>query len=123
MFFLANRLLFMAPKSDLDRPDGRQRQQTLDARRLRQMGLFEMKAVRFQGGEQGFNGPAHGVFRHRLMGVGVAGDEQPLAVLQALGAEIDRVPPQPAGLAQDAGLSHAQILEFLHEGVGSAGCG
>ncbi|MBK5964610.1 hypothetical protein CCR95_11100 [Thiocystis minor] len=110
---MGNRLLFMAPETDLNRPHGgdrQQREQPLNARGLSQMGVFEMKSMGFQGSEQRFNGPAHGVFRQRLVGIGVARDEQPLAILQALSAEIERVPPQPAGLAQHPSLLHAQIL-------------
>jgi len=120
---LTNRLLVVSPESDLDRPDSRpcqQRPQALDTRRLGQVGLFEMKPMRFQGREQGFNTPAQGLFCHRRVGVTVAGNEQPVAVLQALGAEKDPMAPQPAWLTQHPTLSEPQILEFLHKGRGPA---
>ena len=113
----------MPPEADLHRPDGgerQQRQQALAAFRLGERGVFEMKPECFQGGEPGFRGPALGVFRHRVAREGVTGEEQPLAILQALGTEKDRLAPESARLAQHPRLPDAQILDLAQQRVTSA---
>lgn len=109
----------MGPETGMERPDagqGEQPQQALETLGLGEVGLFEVEAVGLQGGKQGLDGPALGILAQRLWGIAVAGDQQPLAVVQALGTQEQRLPPEPTHPAQHALLADGQVAERAQEG-------
>ncbi len=80
------------------------------------MNLFEVEAVGLQRRKQRLNRPAFGILGWGVSAIGITGDEQPLALFQALGAEVECLSPEPTGFAQHPLLADAQVLEGAQHG-------
>ena len=83
---------FVQPVPDLVRPakgDGEDGDQLRDALVVGYVGVFEIEAAGFHGGEQGLDFPAQGVGGQGLFRLGIGDEDQQLAACQAGGGDPD----------------------------------